>query len=117
MSEKIPHGTTARVLLALARAAHAKGTVMPTQEQIALMAKRRASGGPVSAGMPYMVGERGPELFVPGQSGGIRPNGSGANFAAGAIVINYPVMQDTRAMDELGRMIDAAISQRLGSLG
>ena len=35
MSEKIPHGTTARVLLALARAAHAKGTVMPTQEQIA----------------------------------------------------------------------------------
>jgi len=31
----------------------------------------RASGGPVFAGQPYMVGERGPELFVPGQSGWI----------------------------------------------
>ncbi len=29
----------------------------------------RASGGPVVAGRPYIVGEREPELFVPGQSG------------------------------------------------
>jgi hypothetical protein len=36
----------------------------------------RASGGPVSAGRPYIVGERGPELFVPGSSGGIVPNGA-----------------------------------------
>ncbi len=36
----------------------------------------RASGGPVSAGSPYIVGERGPELFVPGGSGNIVPNGS-----------------------------------------
>lgn len=34
----------------------------------------RAGGGPVNAGRPYMVGERGPELFVPGQSGGIMRN-------------------------------------------
>jgi hypothetical protein len=34
----------------------------------------RAAGGPVSAGTPYIVGERGPEMFVPGQSGGIVPN-------------------------------------------
>ena len=34
----------------------------------------RAGGGPVNAGRPYMVGERGPELFVPGQSGGIMWN-------------------------------------------
>ena len=34
----------------------------------------RANGGPVNAGRPYMVGERGPELFVPGQSGGIMRN-------------------------------------------
>ena len=34
----------------------------------------RAGGGPVSAGMPYLVGERGPELFVPGASGNIVPN-------------------------------------------
>ena len=37
----------------------------------------RAAGGPVSAGKAYLVGERGPELFVPGQSGGIVANGGG----------------------------------------
>jgi len=36
----------------------------------------RASGGPVSAGTAYTVGERGPELFVPGRSGTIVPNGA-----------------------------------------
>ena len=36
----------------------------------------RASGGPVAAGMGYLVGEKGPELFVPRQSGGIVPNGA-----------------------------------------
>lgn len=35
---------------------------------------KRADGGPVMGGAPYMVGERGPELFVPGSSGGIVPN-------------------------------------------
>ncbi|MFN9958231.1 MAG: hypothetical protein ACK55I_34445, partial [bacterium] len=35
---------------------------------------KRAAGGPVSAGSPYIVGERGPELFVPGRSGTIVPN-------------------------------------------
>lgn len=34
----------------------------------------RASGGPVTAGMPYLVGERGPEWFVPDRSGEIIPN-------------------------------------------
>lgn len=33
----------------------------------------RASGGPVFAGVPYIVGERRPELFVPNQSGYIQP--------------------------------------------
>ena len=33
-----------------------------------------AIGGPVQAGSPYMVGERGPEMFVPNQSGSIIPN-------------------------------------------
>ena len=36
----------------------------------------RASGGPVYAGQQYMVGERGPELFVPNTNGTIVPNNS-----------------------------------------
>ncbi len=34
----------------------------------------RAAGGPVDAGTPYLVGEQGPELFVPSASGAIAPN-------------------------------------------
>jgi hypothetical protein len=43
----------------------------------------RAAGGPVTGGAPYIVGERGPELFVPQASGSIVPNhrmgGGGGN--------------------------------------
>lgn len=39
----------------------------------------RASGGPVSAGSPYIVGEQGPELFVPSSNGTIVPNGAGTS--------------------------------------
>jgi tape measure domain-containing protein len=35
----------------------------------------RAAGGPVGAGSPYIVGEKGPELFVPSSSGAVIPNG------------------------------------------
>ncbi|MBM3365354.1 MAG: hypothetical protein FJY48_06545, partial [Betaproteobacteria bacterium] len=34
----------------------------------------RAEGGPARAGSPYIVGEKGPELFVPGSSGTVIPN-------------------------------------------
>ena len=36
----------------------------------------RASGGTVQRGRPYMVGERGPEMFVPNTGGRIVPNGA-----------------------------------------
>ena len=34
----------------------------------------KATGGPVVGGTTYLVGEKGPELFTPGRSGGITPN-------------------------------------------
>jgi TP901 family phage tail tape measure protein len=37
----------------------------------------RAAGGPVMGGRAYIVGERGPELFVPGRSGTIVAGGRG----------------------------------------
>jgi hypothetical protein len=43
----------------------------------------RANGGPVSAGSPYVVGEHGPELFVPGRNGSVVSN-SGLRDAMGA---------------------------------
>jgi len=39
------------------------------------IAGARALGGPVGAGRSYIVGENGPELFTPGVSGNIIPNG------------------------------------------
>ena len=47
----------------------------------------RARGGPVSAGSPYVVGERGPEVFVPNRSGSVIPNGQ-------APIINIEVNED-----------------------
>lgn len=48
----------------------------------------RAGGGPVIRGTPYLVGERGPEMFVPSQSGTIVPNGRGAQQVDVRIVID-----------------------------
>ena len=61
--------------------------IAPGQQLIAF-AGAKAGGGPVSGGMSYLVGEKGPELFTPGTSGNITPNsalgkGSGANGRGG----------------------------------
>ena len=55
----------------------------------------RANGGPAAGGAPYLVGKRGPELFVPGSNGGVMSNndlrsamnGQGGG-AAGSPVLN-----------------------------
>jgi TP901 family phage tail tape measure protein len=51
----------------------------------------RAMGGPVFGGSPYLVGERGPELFVPSSSGRIVPNGrlGGGGQSVVVYVNNY----------------------------
>jgi hypothetical protein len=45
----------------------------------------RAMGGPVSSGSPYLVGEKGPELFVPGSSGQIVNNSALSNMSSPSI--------------------------------
>ena len=42
-----------------------------------------ADGGPAKAGTPYVVGEEGPELFVPNQSGTVIPNDEMASGGSG----------------------------------
>lgn len=48
----------------------------------------KAMGGPVNAGTSYVVGERGPELFMPNRSGTIIPNNK---LNGGGTVINLTV--------------------------
>jgi len=50
------------------------------------LSQPRAMGGPVGAGQSYLVGELGPELFVPSRSGQIVPNN-----ALGGSTINITV--------------------------
>ena len=53
-----------------------------------------AAGGPVSAGSSYVVGEKGPELFVPHASGTIVPNnkmGSSGGGGSGGVTVNYNI--------------------------
>lgn len=54
----------------------------------------RAMGGPVASGSPYVVGEKGPELFVPHASGTIVPNnkmGGGSGSGSGSVTVNYNI--------------------------
>ena len=57
----------------------------------------RANGGPMSAGSPYIVGERGPELVVPNQAANVVPNDQ---LSAGNFTINISA-NDTAGFDEL----------------
>ena len=50
-----------------------------------LFAGARASGGPVEAGKAYLVGEKGPEPFIPKVSGTILPNASLAGIGGSSV--------------------------------
>ena len=66
----------------------------------------RASGGSVSMGTPYMVGERGQELFVPSTSGSIIPNGrSGAGAMAITVNINGGYYLSENVAEDIGDLI------------
>jgi len=58
--------------------------------------EKKATGGPVGKGVPVLVGEHGPELFVPSASGRVLPKMQTENALAGAsgggapTIINAP---------------------------
>jgi len=61
----------------------------------------RATGGLTQGGTPYVVGERGPELFMPNQTGTVIPNG---NLSGGGKNINVTFnieTIDSTGFDEL----------------
>lgn len=77
----------------------------------------RAHGGPVEAGAPYIIGEQGPEVFVPTGSGYVVPNGkfsATGGITTAPIIVNIqgPVSNEADAR----RWVLAAVSeaQRLG---
>ena len=61
----------------------------------------RALGGPVMSGTPYIVGEIGPELFVPNQSGTIVPNSRLSGGATYNITVQAGVGDPVRIGEEV----------------
>jgi hypothetical protein len=74
----------------------------------------RAMGGPVTAGQPYWVGERAPELFVPRASGTIVPAADVPGMVGGNTTINVPITGLLRARDPFEV---ATQLKRLGDFG
>lgn len=74
---------------------------------------QRASGGPVLAGAPYLVGEQGPEVFVPSSAGAVAP--------AGPTQIIHVTVNATaepgRAVQHSERQISAAIARAAAAGG
>ncbi len=75
----------------------------------------RATGGPVSPGRAYVVGERGPELFVPTTSGAVVPAASTRRDVRVSITVNAAA--DTtpdllqRSARQVGRAVRAALRE------
>lgn len=78
---------------------------------------QRALGGPVSAGSPYLVGERGPELFMPSRGGSIIPNnalgGGSTNVVVNVDASGSSVQGDQAQSRQLGVAISAAVQAEL----
>ena len=75
----------------------------------------RAMGGPVSARTAYVVGERGPELFVPGSSGSIIPNGMGGGTTIN-LTVNGAIDSESTARQIVSILNDSQARGTLGSL-
>lgn len=103
----------------------------PTSILGSLFGGRRSSGGPVEAGVPYLVGENKPEIFIPTSRGRIAPNpamgGGGGAQMVDVTVKTEPnaffaqtvdVVTRSAARDEVGgQLARAGRARTRGSFG
>ena len=88
------------------------------QQQVSRFTFGRARGGPVTKNGSFVVGEKGPELFVPKRSGTIIPNdklagGGSTNISVNVDASGSSVQSNEQQGKELGRVISAAIQSEL----
>jgi tape measure domain-containing protein len=74
-----------------------------------------ANGGRPAVGRPSIVGERGPELFVPDRAGTVIPNHAmgGANVTVNVDASGSSVEGNANQAAELGKMLGAAVQAEL----
>lgn len=78
----------------------------------------RAVGGPVGPGRAYVVGERGPELFVPTASGRIAPaatGGGGRDVRVNVTIAAPPGTDPGQALQRSSRQVARAVRRALES--
>jgi phage-related minor tail protein len=73
----------------------------------------RATGGPVAPGRPYLVGERGPELFVPTASGRVETGRGAVRDIRMSITVSAPSGEAPQALARSGRQVARAVKQAL----
>jgi len=75
-----------------------------------------AGGGTAQKNKPYIVGEQGPELFVPGRTGQVIPNGAGGSSNT-VITVNVDAGENSNINNEnanqMGRMISNAVNEQV----
>ncbi len=78
----------------------------------------RATGGPVTSGSAYMVGERGPELFVPTAAGRVETMAGGRSGPV-SVTINVAAARDATPalMQQTGTQVARAVRQALQRAG
>ena len=70
--------------------------------------------GPVSGGRGYMVGERGPELFIPPGGGGrIETMGSRGRDVRVSIAVQAPAGSEPQALRQSSRQVARAVRSAL----
>jgi TP901 family phage tail tape measure protein len=83
------------------------------QQQPAAIDGERAMGGPVRRGGSYLVGERGPELFSPSQSGQILSNSQTSSALSMAPTINITVTESNATADDIAAAVSRAMDDAL----
>ncbi|MGI4878720.1 MAG: hypothetical protein ACRYG4_14670 [Janthinobacterium lividum] len=77
----------------------------------------RATGGPVTGGRAYMVGERGPELFVPTAAGRIQPAGGTRGAVNVTVNVATPGGTAPAFMARTGTQVARAVRSALDRAG
>ena len=76
----------------------------------------RVAGGPVAPGRGYLVGERGPELFVPTSSGRVEVGRGGVRDIRMSITINAPAGSEPQALGRSSKQVARAVKRALVGL-
>ena len=75
----------------------------------------RATGGPVSAGRAYRVGERGPELFVPTASGRVEAAGGVTRNIAITVNVRGDAGSEPQRLAQTGRQLARAVRRAVAA--